>query len=424
MSTPINSLYEHCRQIYWRLPPPLRAKLYHPARKLSQVFSSKTSNSLPALTRTSDLTWDQFRENVLEVDSGYQGVFIQDLTIDWDVDLYQRPQHMCKSLADLGYLVIYITGNWGNDNVSGFRQVHRNVWLTNENVVGRIPGAFVSIYSTSYAGADRIMADTNRNYTLFYEYIDHIDPKISGAPEVVARLSRLKEYAFSGGADFIVASSQALYDEAVAAVGTDKTLFIRNGVDTLHYRSFVEPLASHHELSLFAKRHKHIVGYFGALAPWLWYDLINEVTRRRPDLGFVFIGPDYYGGSQSIEARDNVILTGPIDYKILPRYAALFDICIIPFEPGEIAQTTSPLKLFEYFALEKPVVVTSDMRECTVFDVVHSAGDVDEFIKKLDEAIHEASTAKVKQTLSGLADANSWDERAKVYVSTFEAIRN
>ncbi|MDP1086539.1 hypothetical protein Q6245_29680, partial [Klebsiella pneumoniae] len=80
-------------------------------------------------------------------------------------------------------------------------------------------------------------------------------------------------------------------------------------------------------------------------------DVIKELISQRTDVGFVFIGPDYYGGADCLPELENVLYMGSIDYKVLPAYARMFDVCFIPFKPGEIARTTSPLKLFEYFAL-------------------------------------------------------------------------
>ena len=218
------------------------------------------------------------------------------------------------------------------------------------------------------------MLENGKRGVLVYEYIDHIDPQISGDDtENIRRLLALKDFAFGGGADYIVASARKLEAEAVMAVGRDKVILVQNGVDTRHYRNPIHqstPLPEN--LIFFRKKYSNIVGYFGALAPWLWYEAVSELVEARPDLGFVFIGPDYYGGVEKLPKAENVLYLGTVDYKILPAYARQFDICFIPFAPGEIARTTSPLKLFEYFALEKPVVVTSEMLECVAFKEVFS----------------------------------------------------
>ena len=142
----------------------------------------------------------------------------------------------------------------------------------------------------------------------------------------------------------------------------------------------------------------------------------------RPDLGFVFIGPDYYGGLGKLPRARNVLHCGSVDYKVLPAYARTFDVCIIPFEPGEIARTTSPLKLFEYFALEKPVVVTSDMVECIAYDEVFHGDSAASFARAIDAALRVKDDASFRARLAALADHNTWDCRARALAPAFAAV--
>lgn len=359
-----------------------------------------------------DISWEVFFKRVLAHRSQYKGIFIQEAVIDWNVPLYQRPQHMAVAMARQGYLVIYRTENWAADDVNGFREVEKNVWITNCSEVDEIDDVIRSIYSTAYATSVDNIKKLSAKGAVLYEYIDHIDAEISGN-ENIKDLMSLKDFAFSGGADYIVASAQMLYDEAESKVGDDKTIMVKNGVDILHYRN---PLHKTRELPAslvgFKKKFKYVVGYFGALAPWLWYETIAELVHQKSDVGFVFIGPDYYGGIDSLPKADNLLYMGTVDYKILPSFGMSFDVCLIPFKPGDIAKTTSPLKLFEYFALEKPVVVTSDMAECVRYPEVFHGASVDALSTAIDQAIAIKDDVAFKKRLSALADENSWDMRA------------
>ncbi len=425
--SPKRTTYSIIRSLFWKLPAGLRQALHSPrhafvrfVRGLPPPHSQTISNST-----LSDLSWTEFNEKVLSKRDHYKGVFIQELVIDWNVPLYQRPQHISAALGRLGYLVIYRTDNWAGDDVNGFREVSKNVWITNRYEVEEIQGCVRSLYSTAYANTPELLLKNGKRGRIVYEYIDHIDPEISGDQENIRRLLSLKNFAFGGGADFIVASARKLYEEAVEAVGKEKVILVPNGVDTIHYRNPLHITTSIPEpLVLFKEKHKAIVGYFGALAPWLWYDVIAELASQRPDLGFVFIGPDYYGGSEKLPKFENVLYLGTIDYKILPAYARQFDVCFIPFKLGEIAKTTSPLKLFEYFALEKPVVVTSDMDECTAYTEVFRGGSVDELTVAIDAALNVKDSDDFKIRLRSLADKNDWLERAKSMEFCFGKIEN
>ena len=424
ISNPMVALYQLAKFIYWRLPLAVRQKLHGVKDKVVRQFRS--GEEIKTIGKKEDLSWEDFSRNILSNRGAYKGVFVQELVIDWNVPLYQRPQHIAAALGRLGYLVIYKTDNWAGDNVNGVREVEKNVWLTNKvQQVDSVNNVVRSFYSTAYANTPQILLQNNKRGILIYEYIDHIDPQISGDAENIRRLLALKDFACSKDVDFVVASARKLEEEMVSLVGNTKVISVPNGVDTRHYRNPIHkkmPLPDN--LVQFRKKYTNIVGYFGALAPWLWYDMIDELVKSRPDLGFVFIGPDYYGGLARLPKADNVLYLGIVDYKILPAYAHTFDVCFIPFALGEIAKTTSPLKLFEYFALMKPVVVTADMQECIHFQEVFFGGDVSSISQAIDSAIAIKHNHEFCQKLSKLADENDWDRRAQALEVVFRTVRD
>lgn len=376
----------------------------------ARVSSTTAVDLVPSFAHT-DICWNTFYSSVLSNRHRYRGVFVQEIVIDWNVPLYQRPQHMAVAMARLGYLVIYRTPNWGQDNVNGFREIYSNVWLTNSEKVDEIKNAIHSVYSTAYYHDPETLA--KRDIKIIYEYIDHIDEEISGNQETIQRLVALQKFAFNGGATYVIASARQLYEEAVAACGKSRVLLLPNGVDTAHYRNpkhATTPIPDH--IKTFCARHKNIVGYFGAIAPWLWYEVIEELVKSRLDLGFLFIGPDYFGGVEKLPKASNFMRLDAVDYSILPAYARVFDVCLIPFKPGRIAQTTSPLKLFEYFAMEKPVVVTSDMAECTQYKEVISGGSAQSLSMAIDRALSLKDDLDFRRRLGELANHNDWFQRA------------
>ena len=128
-----------------------------------------------------------------------------------------------------------------------------------------------------------------------------------------------------------------------------------------------------------------VAGYYGALASWFDYGLLDEAARLRPDWRFVLIGPklDASLDGSPILSRKNLLWLGARDYVSLPGYLSTFDVATIPFRINSITLSTSPLKLFEYFAAGKPVV-TTPMPECEAFGKVAIARDAREFTEALD----------------------------------------
>lgn len=419
--------YQLIRSVYRKLPPGISGTLqgarfrfvrWSKRRALlaSSVKFHKSSN-------VADISWDEFSARILSRRAVFKGIFVQENSVDWSIKLYQRPQHICSALGRAGYLVIYKIDNWSDDDVNGFREVSENVWITNRPEVDMIDGVIRSFYSTSYQLSPELLMANGKRGLMVYEYIDHIDAHISGDSIAVNQLLKLKNFAFNGGADFIIASAKELEREAVNAIGREKVFMVPNGADTAHYRAPVHLLTEiNKRYSAFTEKFSNIVGYFGAIAPWLWYDVITQLVKSRPDLGFVFIGPDYNGAARSLGKSDNLIYLGEVDYQILPAYARLFDVCFIPFAPGDIARATSPLKLFEYFALEKPVVVTSDMFECVAFEEVFSGDSAKALSEAIDQAIGVKLNPEYKLRLRQLAIDNDWTERAKAMEVIFDCL--
>lgn len=416
--SPSYALHLAAKTIYWRLPYAMRNRLALLRSNLNQFRFYSTNIKTEISNR--DMSWHQFAQEILSKRNEYRGVFIQECIIDWAVPLYQRPQHIATAMGKLDFLVIYRTANWPYDNVHGVRKIAHNVWLTNCDEVDSVDTALRSVYSTVRVDEERIKKFPT-SCRLVFEYIDHIDPEISGDPENIRRLEKQKKFMLSGGADYIVASARRLQEDVSKEFESSKMLLVPNGVDARHYREDSDNKAAVPESYVnFHKKYVMCLGYFGALAPWLDYPMIAELVKMRPDIGFVFIGPDYLGGRDRLPVSPNVLLTGAIDYTHLPKFAAFFDVCWIPFKAGEIAKSTSPLKLFEYFAMEKPVLVGKDMDECTAYSEVLQAGDAKAMSQKFDQAVQLINDANYKSQLRNLADQNDWISRASDYAKLFE----
>jgi len=415
----LGRFYKIARDAFWLLPAPLRVSLHGVRHGLVRMF--RTHVPLPRLYDDGDIVkgWIDFCSTVLSERDHYKMVFVFEPSVDWRIKLFQRPQHMAMALGRRNCLVIYRTA--GNA-IGGFKEVAPNVWLTDDAQVDNMSGVVWCIYSTAVLYTPKKMAARKKVGRVIYEYIDHIDAAISGGRWEVKRLQALKDAAVSGAADYIVASAQDLVQDCIESRGVAIVDYIPNGVDVAHYRCGSDagiqlPKSFLH----FRRRFQRIVGYFGAIAPWLWYDMLKRLVAARDDIGYIFLGPDYSGCEAKLPRAQNVLYVGAVDYVDLPLYARYFDVCFIPFSPGKIARSTSPLKLFEYFALEKPVVVTSDMRECIMFSEVLSGFDVPSFLEALDKAFAMCNDKAFCERLRSLADNNSWDIRAEAYLALLRA---
>jgi hypothetical protein len=70
----------------------------------------------------------------------------------------------------------------------------------------------------------------------------------------------------------------------------------------------------------------------------------------------VLIGPQQSPDAALVEVN-RLHLTGPVAYEQLPGFAAAADVLIMPYADLPVTRAMQPLKLKEYLATGKPVVV-------------------------------------------------------------------
>jgi glycosyltransferase involved in cell wall biosynthesis len=179
-----------------------------------------------------------------------------------------------------------------------------------------------------------------------------------------------------------------------------------------------KPASNDKDVAPFLAAGRPIAGYYGALAEWFDYELLDEAARLCPGWSFLLIGPMY---DQSLQGRpmlkrENVRWIGPRDYHLLPGYLSLFDVATIPFRINPITTATSPLKLYEYFAGGKPVV-TTPMPECAAFPEVTIARDAKEFARALEAARARGLDGAFRETLRALGRENSWEARVQAVLT-------
>jgi hypothetical protein len=88
------------------------------------------------------------------------------------------------------------------------------------------------------------------------------------------------------------------------------------------------------------------------------------------------------------------------------------DILTIPFKINNITRATSPVKVFEYMALNKPIV-TTDMNECRKYKSILIAENHDDFIAKLSDALSLQNDTDYINLLNKEALENDWSMKAK-----------
>jgi hypothetical protein len=344
---------------------------------------------------------------------GSKGAVIFLPSIGWGVQLFQRPHHLARAFARSGYVAIFDSTNV-DDDVHGFAEIEPNLFLFRgpSRVLRRVPSPVLWTFPYNYHEA----LAYPRPATIIYDWIDDLDVFTDYDP----RLVRCNHERALAEADVLLSVARTLH--ARATVHRTDALYVPNAVDGEHFAA--EGGTDPDDPTVFRLRRegKPIAGYYGALARWFDYELLEDTARRRPDWNFLLIGPDYDGSlpRSSLLGCPNVAWIGPRPYSSLPGYLRVFDVATIPFRLNPITMATSPLKLYEYFAGVRPVVTTA-MPECAAHREVDVVATAEEFAAALDVARRKGRDPALRARLGALAAANSWGERVRQIESALAA---
>ncbi|NTV50340.1 MAG: glycosyltransferase family 1 protein [Geobacteraceae bacterium] len=209
----------------------------------------------------------------------------------------------------------------------------------------------------------------------------------------------------------VFATAEALCDAKTR--NGKRPLLLAHGVDFNHFNSAVGVKERPDE---FLKITWPIIGFFGALSAWLDYELIVKLAVERPEWSFVFIGP-VDSDISALNGVTNIHLLGKIPYQQLPRYAACFDVGIIPFQVNELTKSVNPLKLLEYLSLGLPVV-SSFMPEVVKYaEYIDIPRSLNEFLECIDNAI-DCDSEELRNKRIEFARNHSWSSVAERFSST------
>lgn len=242
---------------------------------------------------------------------------------------------------------------------------------------------------------------------VIYHVSDKYDANTMDHATDPAFIRKLHERAIEA-ADLVFYSSRKLLDEATS--GREKSHLLEQAVDFDHWSRI-----SHGDLKIaeaVARIPQPRIGYFGAIEPWLIdQDLIKQASLEHPDWNWIFIGNKSRG--LEIENLPNVHFLPPVSYEELPGYAAGFDVCVLPWNT-EVAFTSygSAIKVREYLASGKPVVISPLPEYESMKDVLRIGRSRAQFLELVDEALREQGTELAQRRQSAVR-SGTWDARAE-----------
>lgn len=320
------------------------------------------------------------------------------------------------------------------DKVKTVKKFKDNLYLINYNniLLNRIlmdelkkinKPKYIQLYSTDW----KLTVESIENYikegfSFIYEYIDDISPELAGTKEIPQNIIDKYNYAMENKNVYVVVTAELLKQDVIAHRGEENLIFSSNGVDYSFFQSFDEDYVFENEFEEIINKGKPVICYYGALAKWFDYDLIKKIAAT-DKYSIILFGIKYDESyDENLNDESNIYFLGPRDYKVLKNYARRCDVLTIPFKINSITRATSPVKVFEYMALNKPIVTTA-MNECYKYKSILIGENHDDFMNKLEEALSLKNNEEYIALLDKEALENDWSMKAKAitdHISKYE----
>jgi glycosyltransferase involved in cell wall biosynthesis len=229
----------------------------------------------------------------------------------------------------------------------------------------------------------------------------------SATPGVDVEAVRAMDAEATRKSDLVLVVSETLLRAKRAA--NPNTHHSPHGVDAAHFAAARRPGPVPADV---AGLTGPVVGYFGLVAEYMDWTMVDWLAGQRPHWQFVVIGRVAVPRDQ-LPVRPNLHFLGKRPYAELPAYGRRFDAAIIPSRlDHRFAQHASPLKLREYLAMGVPVVATPTPENRKFADVTALAETPEQFLAHLDRAVGRPITPdEARRRMSRVAD-QTWDARA------------
>ncbi len=356
--------------------------------------------------------------------------------IEWSAR-YQRPQHMMSQFAKNGYRVFYIIASRTppSNKIYIADKVDENIYevclyvSSTQNFYGEVIAyqnqidflnslaelikdyrikSVLSIVHIPYWTPLVFKLKDKYGWMVLYDCMDEwVDfPNIGKAlieqEEILVRQS-----------DLVTVTASLLYEKWSSVA--QRCILIRNAVDYAFFEEYCSP-------NCLLERMAHpVIGYYGALAEWVDFELLLSLVQSRPGWNFVLIGDVFVKDIAGLDKMPNVYMPGRLPYVDMPRFLYHFDVCLIPFKLNNVTHAVDPVKFYEFVSAGKPIV-SVPLEELKMYrDYIYFANRPEQFIQKIETALSEVDPDLFSRRIE-LARRNDWASRFKDLSSAIIAL--
>jgi glycosyltransferase involved in cell wall biosynthesis len=204
-------------------------------------------------------------------------------------------------------------------------------------------------------------------------------------------------------ADILVAASEAL-QKRLAQHGRAASL-LTHGVDVTHWTSGGKPL------ELVAGLERPLVVFWGLLDQRMDVAYVRRLGEDMERGTLVLVGPEAAADPDLYRGERIVRLPG-IPYEDLPRLANEAAVLVMPYADLPVTRAMQPLKLMEYLATSKPIVVRDLPATRPWTDALDRAATAEVFSRLVRLRLREGLPAAQAEARKRL-DEESWAEKAR-----------
>ncbi len=243
------------------------------------------------------------------------------------------------------------------------------------------------------------------------------------------KLAKIIECRNMVDSDKVLSINEGLREYTVR-MGADpkKTDVIRAGIDFKRYNSKIKGDKIREEYGI--KDDDLVLFFMG----WLYdFSGLKEVASslfRHKKIKMLIVGEgDAYEDLKKIskESGNQIILTGKQPFEKIPEFISASDVCLLPAYNNEIMRDIVPIKMYEYMAMEKPVISTKLSGIILEFGNDNGVVYVDKPEDVVDKVIelNKKNLIKVEgKKARKFVEKNNWDKITEEFEEYLDKILN
>lgn len=307
-------------------------------------------------------------------------------TIDWNFHgLTQRPHHIMRGLSEKGYKVYFVNATKRDDIVRERINDNFEVYYNWDVFLKRVPkcDVYFSSWANRYVDLDKIEAKS-----VIYDSLDCFPDWESNEINMIDR------------SDIVLAASEPLLE--LRSSQHENVHICKNACFYKHGQHSYETPS---DLKPFKDSGKPVILFSGALSgTWCDIELVEKIAKKYT---LVVVGKPWAINNMP----KGVHYLGAKTHEELQAYYAHCDVNILPFKRGQIADYSSPIKLFEAMAHGKLSVATDIPEAVAYSDVILVSRDHKEFLENIDKAIVMSKVETLQNKIKQVAKENTWEHR-------------